>query len=79
MVTDVANTVQTSATFINWTFGTDTISILGSAEGDVITGTTAADIIDGNTGNDIINLANGYFDVITDFAPGSVGWTAAAR
>ncbi len=79
MVTDVANTVQTSATFINWTSGTDTISILGSAEGDVITGTTAADISDGNTGNDIINLANGYFDVITDFAPGSVGWTAAAR
>ena len=48
-------------TFTNWTPGTDTITILGSAEADVITGTTAADHIDGNTGNDTINLANGYF------------------
>ena len=48
-------------TFTSWDSGIDTISILGSAEGDVITGTTAADKIDGNTGNDIINLANGYF------------------
>jgi VCBS repeat-containing protein len=62
--------------FVNWTSGTDTITIRGSAGDDTITGTTAADSIDGNTGDDTINLANGYFalgESINGGANGAVG------
>lgn len=48
-------------TFVDWTSGTDLLTIAGSGGDDTITGSFVADTIDGNTGNDIVNLGNGQF------------------